>query len=304
MTSSAPPLPDVVSSAARAALDALARTAPADISLAGMRAAADAVQEQMARAQLRKYQVTITDDVIDGVPARIFTPSEPVRGGADRLLINFHGGGFQVDSGSLSENIPICALTGVSVTSGLYRMAPEYRFPSAVDDALCVYRAALTRYDPKRIAVYGTSAGGILTAQLMARVKSLGMPMPAAAGYFSISADFVNDGDSERFFPLATGRTIASGMAGYLGEDRADPLVSPIFDDLAAYPPALLVAGTRDTLLSHTARFHLAHIRAGVDARLVIFEAMPHAHWAYVDAPESDEAFQVMANFFTAALAR
>jgi acetyl esterase/lipase len=92
-------------------------------------------------------------------------------------------------------------------------------------------------------------------------------------------------------------------MASYTGTASAnDPLVSPIHDELASYPKALLIAGTRDLLLSHTARFHRAQIRAGVDARLVVFEAMPHAHWAYIDAPESDEAFDIMAQFLTAAL--
>jgi monoterpene epsilon-lactone hydrolase len=299
-----PPLPSMVSDAARAAMEALSQAPPRASSLARMRAEADSVQAEMARRQRKRHAVTIGDEFVAGVPVRVFKPSAPSAGAAERLLINFHGGGFHVDSGSLSENIPICALTGLNIVSGLYRMAPEHPFPAAVDDALAIYQDALERHDPKRIAVFGTSAGGILTAQLMARLQRLGLPMPAAAGYFSMSADFAHDGDSEQFFPLPGGRSVATGMASYTGAAKADdPLVSPIFDDLARYPKSLLIAGTRDVLLSHTVRFHLAQIRAGVDARLVVFEAMPHAHWAYIEAPESDEAFAIMARFFDAALA-
>jgi len=76
-------------------------------------------------------------------------------------------------------------------------------------------------------------------------------------------------------------------------------MLSPLFADLAGLPPTLLIAGTRDILLSQTTIFHRALRKAGVPAELVVFEAMPHAHWSYLDIPESAEAFQAMADFFT-----
>ncbi len=297
-----PDFPPSVSAQARAALSALpqdAPSAPIDV----RRAFADSVQAQMRDVQLAKYAVDIAEGERGGVPVRVFTPKRPAAGAAERLLINFHGGGFMVDSGSLSENIPIAALTGLPVVSGLYRMAPEHAFPAAVDDALAVYRAALTTHQPSRIAVFGTSAGGILTAQLLARLRVEKLPMPGAAGLFTMIADWAIPGDSEAAF-MPPGVSVAQAMRSYAGQaDPRDPLLSPIYDDLRGYPKSLLIAGTRDLLLSHTVRFHMALALAGVDARLVVFEAMPHAHWAYVDAPESDDAFALMARFFTEALA-
>jgi len=297
-----PDFPDSVSPQARAALSAIPPQNP-NVSLADSRSFADKVQAHMRKVQLAKYDVAIEEGERAGVPCRIFTPKRAAPGAAERLLINFHGGGFRLDSGSLSENIPIAALTGFTIVSALYRMAPEHPFPAAVDDALAVYKDALKTHDASRIVVYGTSAGGILAAQLLARLRAERLPMPAAAGLFTMIADWSIPGDSEARF-ASKGFTVAGSMKAYSGDhDLSDPLMSPLYDELSTYPPSLLIAGTRDELLSHTVRFHLALLAAGVDARLAVFEAMPHAHWAYIDAPESDQAFQLMARFFKEALA-
>ena len=63
-------------------------------------------------------------------------------------------------------------------------------------------------------------------------------------------------------------------------------------------PPTLLVTSTRDLLLSDTVLFHLALLRAGNDAQLVVFEALPHAFWYHFQLPETKEALQLMADFF------
>jgi acetyl esterase/lipase len=58
------------------------------------------------------------------------------------------------------------------------------------------------------------------------------------------------------------------------------------------------MSGTRDALLSGAANLHRALRRAGVDADLHVFEAMPHAHWYNIQLPEAQEALQEQANFF------
>ena len=62
-------------------------------------------------------------------------------------------------------------------------------------------------------------------------------------------------------------------------------------------PPTLCMTSTRDYFLSGTADFHRALLRAGVDARLMVFDAMPHAFWYRFDLPESKEALEAQANF-------
>jgi acetyl esterase/lipase len=126
-------------------------------------------------------------------------------------------------------------------------------------------------------------------------------------GFFTGLADFAHPGDSQSFFgvPGLEGARVPprerSPDDRYLGtRDPADPLVSPIRSDLKGFPPTLCVTGTRDLLLSGTVNFHRALRAAGVEAELVVFDAMPHAHWYQVEIPEAQEANRLMAEFLEA----
>jgi len=74
-------------------------------------------------------------------------------------------------------------------------------------------------------------------------------------------------------------------------------VLSPMYADLKGFPPTLCMTSTRDHCLSGTVDFHRALLRAGVDARLMVFDAMPHAFWYLFDLPESREALEAQANF-------
>jgi acetyl esterase/lipase len=297
---SLPPLPDSLSAEARTQITAMmAATPPADLSPAAMREQMLAVQQYVSGLQRVTYAVDVSDAVIEGVPVRVFEP----KGGATRqgVLLNAHGGGFMVDSGSLSENVPICGLTGMKVVAVRYRLAPEHPYPAAVDDMVAVYRALLRETDHDRIAIYGTSAGAILSAQTIVRLKREGLPLPAALGFFSGSGDLSRNGDSEQFLPMPGGATLLELVSGYIGQTpRTDPGLSPLYGDLSGFPQTLLITSTRDQLLSQTVIFHRALMKAQVAAQLVVFEGLPHAFWAYLVAPECTEAFELMASFLSA----
>ncbi len=240
-----------------------------------------------------------------GVPVRIFTPARLAPRNQEFLLFNLHGGGFTVDAGSVTENAAVADYAGMRVVAARYRLAPEHAYPAAVDDAEAVYRALLAEQPAERIGLYGTSAGACLCAQLLVRVREQGGPLPRAFGFFTGTADLSRGGDSEFFFrPAGDPALVENQFSAYLKEhDRLSPRVSPIFSDLTHWPPTLCIAGTRDFMLSQTSLFHRALLEAGVDARLQVFEAMPHAHWIYLDLPESDQAFRAMAAFFVSHLA-
>jgi monoterpene epsilon-lactone hydrolase len=272
--------------------------------LAGHRARVDAWQSEAAAKALTLYPVNMVESTVAGVPVRVVTPLSVPERNAACVLINFHGGGFKVDSGSFTEPIPIANLTRIKVVSVLYRLAPEHPFPAAVDDAVAVYRDMLKNHEARHIGIYGSSAGAELTAEVAVRLHQLGLPLPGALGIFSGSGDFSKVGDSRNFFSI-------HGLAGhidgpgtlpdpeYVGStDRRDPVLSPIYADLRGMPPALFVTSTRDQLLSGTVNLHRAFLRAGVDARLVVFEALNHTFWNDFSLPESREAFRLMAHFF------
>ena len=251
------------------------------------------------------YPANVKEDKIAGVPVRIITPLTIPAAKQDRVLINVHGGGFNSDSGSLTETIPIANLTQTKVVAVLYRLAPEHPFPADVDDTVAVYNELLKTYKPEHIGLYGTSAGAILTGEVAVKLKQLGMPEPGALGIFSGSGDLSRAGDSQALFALQglSGPLKPPGAAMdlsfYAGHtDLKDPVLSPLFADLKGMPPALFITSTRDLLLSGTTILHRAFLRAGDDANLVVFEALPHAFWNNPTLPESKEADHIMANFF------
>ena len=299
------PMPETISPEAQRWLESLnqQKVGPPE-SLAERRARTD-VWRKTDSAEARKlYPVSVEETSMAGVRTDVITPLSTPQ--SNRVLINLHGGGFNSDSGSLIEGVPIANLAKIKVVSVYYRLAPEHPFPAAIDDAIGVYKELLKTYPPHNIGIYGTSAGAILTVEVAVRLKQLGLPLPAALGFFSGLADFSRVGDSRQMFTL-------DGLPGrmelvdsshlpddqYVGQtDRKDPVLSPIFADLHGMPPTLLVTGTRDMLLSDTATFHRALLHAGDDAQLVVFEAMPHAFWYHFNFPETAEALQIMANFF------
>ena len=275
------------------------------ISRKAVRLAATHFLKPIAKARAARLGVEMRKGRVGGVPVKTFTKVNAREGSDNRLLINFHGGGFSLDSGSLTESIPLTGLTGIPVVSVMYRLAPEYPYPAAVDDALAVYRASLETCSPNSIGIFGTSAGAILTLQLLARIKAEGLPMPAAAGVFSGSADLAVVGDCELYLPpLMGGRSGPDALSAYTdGTERTDPMLSPIYSDLSGFPPTLLMASTRDQLLSGTIVAHLALRRAGVAAELLVYEGMMHAFWAWIECPETEEALAAQAAFFAKHLA-
>ena len=214
---------------------------------------------------------------------------------------------------ALVEAIPIANLTKTRVVSVDYRLAPEHPFPAAIDDILAVYKELLRTYRPDNIGLFGSSAGAILTAEAAVRLRQLDLPLPAALGVFSGSGDLSDFGESMAMYTLFGfwGELLrrfddpGSEVKAYLGDhDPMDPVVSPIHADLRGFPPTLLITGTRDFLLSPTTIFHRALRRSGVEADLVVFEAMPHCHWLAVHLPESKEALEIMTDFFDRKLGR
>ena len=270
--------------------------------------------EYTARARVEWTKLcpnVIVEDKIAGVPVRIVRPESLPAKNNDKVLLNLHGGGFNSDSGSYTESIPIASYSGVKVVAVLYRLSPEAKFPAAVDDSIAVYKELLKTYRPEHIVIYGTSAGAILTAEVAARIKQLGLPMPAALGIFSGMGDFARAGDSIAMYALR-------GLSGHLdppesgphdpyytgSTDAKDPVLSPIYSDLHGLPPTLFVTSGRDLLLSGTANLHRAYLNAGVDARLVVYDALPHAFWYDPRLPEALEASHIMAGFFLKRLGR
>ncbi len=306
------PLPKTISPQARNYLKHATSNPASASTVAEKRAQTDAMQARDSAANLAMYPAKIASSVIAGVPVRIVTPAIGVPASkANRVLINLHGGGFTTDSGSLTETIPIAHLTQMKVVAVLYRLAPEHRFPAAVDDSIAVYKELLHTYTPKHIAIYGSSAGAILTAEAAVKIKQLGLPMPGALGIFTATGDFSTIGDSQAIYsvsglagPVTPPQQDVHWLADYVGStNRKDPVLSPLYADLRGMPPSFFLTSTRDMLLSGTTSLHRAFLRAENNAQLVVFEALNHGFWYEAGLPESQEADHLIAQFFDVHLA-
>lgn len=249
-------------------------------------------------------------EYMDGVPVDVVTPKDGIapRNSA-RVLINVHGGAFQWGSGSgaLVEAIPIAATMGIKVVTVDYRLAPEHRYPAASQDVTAVYAALLKQYRPENIGLYGCSAGGVISAQTVAWLHKKGLPRPGALGTFcGTGAAF--QGDSVYLSePLTHGKAMPDApptailpnpyMKGIVASDaEAYPLGHD--DVMAAFPPVLQLAGSRDFAASILTWQHRRLSALGVHSELQIFDGLGHAFFVWPDMPESLEAYRLIAAFF------
>jgi epsilon-lactone hydrolase len=265
-------------------------------------------------AMLERLHVKSEASTIDGVRVHILTPDEIPAENKDKVLIHLHGGCYVLSPGEsgTTEGIIMAGDGHYKVISVDYRMPPEAYFPAAVDDAVTVYKSVLRDTPAKNIGVFGTSAGGALTLELVLRVREQGLPPPGALAAGTPMADATKTGDSfytnekvDNILVSRDGFCDAATVIYAHGHDLKDPLISPVYGDMHGFPPTILTTGTRDLLLSNTVRVHRKLRRAGIDAVLQVYEGESHAQYQFDDTlPESKEAFGEIASFLGAHLGK
>jgi acetyl esterase/lipase len=261
-----------------------------------------------------RLHVTVKSAVMDGVRVYVVTPEIISPAHRNKLLIHVHGGCYVLSPGEAgtAEAIMMAGFGHFKVISVDYRMPPEGYFPAALDDGMTVYKAAIKTTDPKNVAVFGTSAGGALTLEMMLRAKQMGLPLPGAIAPGTPMADVTKTGDSFYTNELVDNVLVSrdgfcdAGVKVYAhGHDLKDSLLSPVYGDMHGFPPAILTTGTRDLLLSNTVRVHRKLREAGVEAQLEVFEGESHAQYQFDDrVPETKEAFGEITAFFDKHLGR
>jgi len=269
--------------------------------------------DRVARME-KLYPVKTHSETIAGVNTDVVVPAQGVSSENNhRVLINLHGGAFLwgAHSGGLVEAIPIASIGRIKVLTVDYRQGPEHTFPAASEDVEAVYRALLKHYKPEEIGIYGCSAGGILTAEAVARLITDKLPVPGAIGTFCGSLLDI-DGDASYIGPLLNGqgvpehRLMLADLPYFHGADPRDPLVQPGLSPtlLAKFPPTLLISGTRDAVLSSVLASQQRLDRAGVQTELHVWEGMWHSFFSDPELPESQDAYHVIVRFFLHHLSR
>jgi acetyl esterase/lipase len=231
---------------------------------------------------------------------------------AERVVLFFHGGSFT--TGSTDSHLGLCIrlarASRARVFSVDYRLAPEYVFPAAVEDAVAAYRYLIAKgYGPHHIVPVGISAGGTLVISLLVSARDQGLSLPLGGVCMSPVTDMNFSGESvlknrerdwitpERFHAI---RTV------YLaGRDAKDPLASPVYARLAGLPRLYVQAGTHEILLSDIGAFVDRARWAGVPVQVEIWEGMFHCWQLFAEqVPEGQEAIEQAGAFIEDVLSR
>lgn len=231
-----------------------------------------------------------------------FRRAEP---GAAGTLLWFHGGAYCLGSARTHAGLvgALARRAGLAAVLPEYRLAPEHRFPAAIDDAEAAWRALLAEVAAERVVLGGDSAGGGLVFALLHRLAATGAPMPAAAVAFSPWVDMTLSGPSlvalarrDAYLPA---RRLAEIRDQYLGTaDPRDPAASPWLGRFRGAPPVLIQAGAAEILVDDARRM-AGRLRAdGVAVTLDVVRGAPHVFQAFAGVlPEADAALDRAAAF-------
>ena len=239
----------------------------------------------------------VTDVDLDGVSAL-----RVVAAGAAQqaTVLHFHGGGYVLGSAKSSVEYASRlsrALNGPCYTVD-YRLAPEHPYPAAFDDAFSAYRGLLASgVDSSTVFLSGESSGGGLALALAAALRRARLPLPAGVIAICPLTDLTlggpsvmaNSGDD----PAANRETLSNLVASYFqGHEPTDPMVSPLFADLADLPPVFLSAVEGEVLESDTTRFAERAKTAGANVTLKMVADSVHVFTLFPFLPETSETLE------------
>ena len=227
----------------------------------------------------------------DGIAPRltVIRPKHFKPGMRLRALVYLHGGGWSL--GSLATYEPLCRqlanATGQIIIWVEYRLAPESRYPAALDDTLAAWRWVQDHCDelgadPKRLSLGGDSAGGNLAAAASLTLRDENGVKPWRQVLFYPCLDMSASLASHRKF--ADGYLLTAGLyawyrANYVGSatDRDNWRMSPLFaDDFTGLPPTLLLYAGFDPLRDEAAAYAMKLALAGVPVQPLYFPDMIH----------------------------
>lgn len=272
-------------------------------SIAGMRRSAGRGAARYLRVPRDMRIVTLPGPVVRG--EWVLPRAAPKT--FERAILYVHGGAM-VACRPLefrAFTIPLARATGVPVFVVDYRLAPEHRYPAALDDVVAAFEAMTARIPGRRIVIAGDSAGGNLAlAALLALRAKRGEPKPVA-GVVALSpwTDLAGTGASGRENVLSDDMLVVSEgdarIALAYADEAAftDPLVSPLYGDYSDAPPLLVFASTIELVRDDAVRLVEKARAQGVDVEFVLEADMPHAWPIFQMIPEAKRALLTMREF-------
>ena len=225
----------------------------------------------------------------------------------ERTIYYLHGGGYVACSPKTHRGFTASlALAAEAKVLALdYRLAPEDKFPAALEDAVAGYRLLLDKGEkPEKIVIGGDSAGGGLTAAALIALRERGLPMPAGAFLLSPWTDLAATGETlvtnDPVDPMLSGKMVKELASLYCGDfSPKDPLVSPLYGDLRGFPPLRIYVSDTEILLDDARRLAERAGEQSVVVDLRVWSKLPHVWPIFVafGIPESKAAFGEIVEF-------
>ncbi|GLF99988.1 hydrolase [Alicyclobacillus hesperidum subsp. aegles] len=261
-----------------------------------------AALDEMGRTIPQPDDVIVTQTNIAGVHGEWIE----VKGvSSSRVILYLHGGAYYM--GSCESHRSLCWRLARAAKARVllieYRLAPEHKFPAAVEDAVDVYKELIRDggITPACIAIAGDSAGGGLTAAILLSLRDANVDLPACAILLSPWTDLAGTGESmttrAKYDPWLEPNSIRKAPALYTAEETlTHPLASPLYADLQGLPPLLIHVGDHECLLDDSVRYADKARAAGVSVTLHIWEEMWHVFQSF-PMPEADAAIAEIGRF-------
>lgn len=214
----------------------------------------------------------------------------------DHIILFFHGGNFT--TGSTNDHLDLCGklsqASGFCVFSIDYRLAPEHKFPDAVEDCLMSYLWLLKKgFEPSQIVIAGISAGGTLALSTLLSLKDNGVELPRGAVCMSPIVDMLFEGLSivtNRGKDWITQERLEMSRKVYLkGNTLTQPLASPLYGDLHGLPPLMIQVGSHELLLDDIIKFHKKAVDSNVEVTFELWKDMFHSFQIFSSAVEEGQ---------------
>ncbi len=221
-------------------------------------------------------------------------------------ILYLHGGGYVFGSAKSHRAVTfaLAEAAAAQVFSLDYRLAPEHPFPAAVEDAVAAYQWLLGQgVEPRKLIIAGDSAGGGLALALVLALKQRGLAAPAGLVLYSPWTDLAVTGASidanEKTDAMFKAEYIRKGIGRVLnGADPMDPLASPLYGDVSAFPPSLIFVSDDEVLRDDALRMHERLLEAGARSTLISERGLPHVWPIFVGMfPEALTAVRRSAAF-------
>jgi acetyl esterase/lipase len=256
-------------------------------------------------AQRLPTTVTIEERRVGSPPVTVRIIRPVAAGDRRPVILWIHGGGYVL--GRARQDDAVCArladCLGAVVVSVDYRLAPENRFPAALDDCDAAYnfirsQAADLDIDPARVAVAGQSAGGGLAAALVQRVRDQGAPAPVLQMliYPMLDDRTVLLSHVDRNVRLWDDKSNHYGWASYLGHEPGIAAVSSYAaparqETLRGLPPAWIGVGTNDLFYDEDVLYAKRLREAGTRVKLRVVNGAFHGFEKAVPRAEVSRKF-------------